>query len=344
MKKEIIILAVICLAISLAEIIYINSSPMIGYTEENYIVPKKSILIGSLDLFNKTEEAYERFSPRRNDFTIIKPMAKLMFVGWEILGVLIDVGKTSFVMGLEDRDICVGLLGYKNRSDGLNDCLRELNIGAISSEYLSDDPGVMGRFLPAFPGGVGIRMNGKSALEYKDMVASMPLGWWILVDIMNVWQVWLFEDQIIEHQIESGCISNLENGTCVKQYSLDRDKRRREIADYLGYINYKSTRFETFWGESEDHFKGIMYLSYYPHYKSIFIWTRGLSESDMNSVKVLVEGNEYPFEVIYPIVLVNEVELAEGEHRLEIKLSDKSYLSMFNVVYEIHKDLYETAQ
>ncbi|MCP3686455.1 MAG: hypothetical protein GY861_27775 [bacterium] len=326
MKKQLIIIIVACLIVSLAEILFINLSPQIGVLDENNDVESSFVL--SKESRAQLSPIYEH-RPHKNDFTFYKPMYKIIIMGSETMFALLDIGGLVYSRSPNQNDLCTEILGYENTNEDLFlKCLPHIRTGSTTIGRLPSDPGVFSSLLYEFFDLDGaVSYSSEQPTTYGDAIAAMNYGWWSLVDFVGGSSVLHFEDSPLPFCLEK------EDLVCIKNVNMSLQQRRENYADYFDTQNKADTFLKTFLDETDEKFEGISYLSYFPHYKGVFIVTTNVPDEELEDSTILINETEYSFDLVYPLIFVNEANLSPGEYNLEIKTSKSEYQAAFKVGY-----------
>ena len=76
--------------------------------------------------------------------------------------------------------------------------------------------------------------------------------------------------------------------------------------------------------------QGIYYLAYYPYYNKIWIVTKSIPGEEIENSRILIDNIESKREVMPPFIFV-DARLDEGNHKLDLITSSKTYSTDFDV-------------
>jgi hypothetical protein len=323
MKKQIVIIIIICILISLAEIIYIISSPRMGVIKEGSWDLKDNIFYNVS--YEKNLKPIYDYRPHKNDFTPYKYSQKLMLVGDETLFNIITIGILAYRGGDNLTEIC-NLVSYKNKTD----CITERQASSISLNRVKPNNST------GSLSGSTLYPNTYQSEDIKftsgDSLIIMYMGWFALADAIGPLGINYFENRKMPI-----CIKK-QNTKCIEEKYLNLSERRKEYADLYKYIIIKDNFMKTLISENEELYKGIDYLSYYPYYKGVFIATENIPKEDLESSKITISDKEYNFEIVYPLIFVNDVNLSVGDYKLKLKTNNNEYSSKFRINYRDIKE------
>ena len=154
----------------------------------------------------------------------------------------------------------------------------------------------------------------KSALGGKrgKAINSMALGWMELGDLAGGSNaLFLFED------------------ACGIQNNMSKRAFLEGMAeDYKVYL--ARTSFVDSVLDEEPAWKGILYMAYYPTYNKTWIVVQGIAEEDISKGKIVIDGYDAQMEVVYPFILVDGY-VPEGYHTLTLSTTKTDYGLNFTI-------------
>ncbi|MBD3388614.1 MAG: hypothetical protein GF416_06055 [Candidatus Altiarchaeales archaeon] len=297
MKKILLSVFAFSLLLTLGELYYVESSPLLGEGNLDQMVSKGTMKFRDpiYDyLISGTYKAYYANRPRAAD-----PYAglyKLTLVGWW--------NTDSVKMGINLWDT-----GVFSACDGRN---------LSRSEYLRiwhryRPAAVASQFFPVekspFPETTHLFKTRWAGMRGKSLLLS-SLNWITLTDMAGGNSLYLFEDKCSEY-------NNLEHHMLVadiaKTYSV-----------FLARTSFVESVLD---GESP--WEGILYLAYYPQYNKTFLLLYNIPENKLWGSRIAVDGSVKGKYVIYPFIIVDG-HIPEGDHTLSLATSEDSYYLDFS--------------
>jgi hypothetical protein len=330
MKLLLVVLAVLSLAVSVAEISYVHRSEPMGdidgkfWQSSGFSVPDPGILSIYSDFYDHR--------PYQNDIKYTKPLQKLVFFSSDFMVTLVEVGNTAWHLDMLRADkICNQSLAEA----GDESCKFKGLPSAIATNYLPV-PYESGQdaVFALFPYYNTIYPSVTMDSDYYrftegDITSLTTMSWWMLVDHMGGLGITFFDNRSILYPTNIS-----DDGTWMETKEFSLDERRAYIAGYFGYMLQKYTFVKSYLDENRVVQSGIYYLSYYPEYKGIWIVVKPGIEDDLSDPKVIISGKEYTnVQVVYPFIFVNDVDLEEKTHTLQIVT--KSGIYNYGIDFEV---------
>ncbi|MFH0862529.1 MAG: hypothetical protein V1875_05805 [Candidatus Altiarchaeota archaeon] len=294
MKKTLMILFMLTLAVSAAELAWIQSSPIIG--EGNLAdmtdASGRSLLdrMGGFDQMPGIYGAYYDRRPHRAD-----PYAGIYKI------------TLSGLEGVQEQSVGVFLWRSGIMRQCRQDTSERTREEALESVHAYRPTAAASQFLP---------LSGMEGFEMPSLNVTMwggrpgkayvwrDLGWLRLGDLSAGNAVFLFTDG------------------CGVYNNMSGEEFLQEVADSFR-VDFARTAFAESVMDGSS-FEGILYMAYYPSYNGTWIVTYNIPEDEVNGARVSVDGAQMERNVIYPFILAKGW-IPDGKHRLVLSTKKKEY-------------------
>ena len=151
MKKELLSLFLVCIIISVVEIGYIHSAGQVGIIEGTPYWESSGFFIQDFESKTNFAKILYDFRPYKNDFNGRKPLISLMYVGYDTLLSLVDIGRMLYYGGLSPARLCNESILANNPSWGeIVKCREDRMSAAIATNFVSTEADSIKRFIPDY--------------------------------------------------------------------------------------------------------------------------------------------------------------------------------------------------
>jgi len=305
MIKKIFILLVLSFIVSGVEIYYINSSPLLGYGNLEDLKANEEKLkylnISEYHFDEIYEELYEA-RPHTND-VLAKDLYKLHALSLGFLEIISD-------------GIILWQLGIFGNVYNLSTSETHKWV----KTYAHYRPIAVASGLDLFPDiDADIPLDTMECMLHKEdgygkrLATLVLIRWFILVDSRIGNSAVLFENNL----------------SLSKRLNVSHRKFLEGYAELYRVILARLSFIESVLDEKPP-WKGILYLAYYPYFKKIWIVTKSIPKQEIENCKIIIDGIEYKKIDMYPFIFV-DVELGDGNHKLDLITESKTYTLNFNV-------------
>lgn len=322
MIKKLSLILIVSLLVSVVDILYINSSPLLGEADLDEMmldyekikvfdvdVPKRGYLTLSTstdvwgDYVLKSNELYaELYQKRPHIKDENKAYYKLLVLGYGIQEVMFE-GIIFWKISIFNPEKCEFLGNFSDPTTYMKFTSRYAP-RALKSEF--------------YPG-AGLHRNPISTPDdpylkdwgYGRKSLFMPYGWFILAEMIGGNSFILFDERF-------PCELNISHREFMEGYTE------------LWRVSFARLSFLESVLDEKPPWRGIYYLTYYPNFERIWIVTKSIPREEIENSKILIDGKEVKKEVMFPFTFV-DAELDDGEHNLELITPSKTYSTDFYV-------------
>lgn len=275
------------------DIAVITNSPRIGGDDldcdfVDYNNPKFKLI---------TYELYENlceYRPHIRDPGL--PLYQLIVQGTATLDTLISIGRLSFY-SFSNNTLCTD--GTSNSGFFNYSCKQHYSPSGIyfDTAYLGEDSL---RFYPAtyevYPTITVSNYNYEGAPEF---MWYTQLSWFMLADTIVGHSAVLFDDDN----------EKKNSGNDFQEALANQFEASLERSDFVSQV-IPSRNIAPI---------PVLYMSYYPNYNELLVITHGISEQELKTAKLKVDGVALLIETKQPLIFGSDVIIGEGEHEVSLE-------------------------
>jgi len=317
MKRILIVVIAACLVISLAEVAYTLSQPLLGEGDLEGMteVPEFKILLKYED--NKESYTYSPGEEIANNSGVYKilyynrphlnevevPMYRLIVLGTGLLDIVVE-GAAIYSMGvLNPASYTVGnmtheelmKLSEEDPSESrrlFDERIKKHGAAGIASSYFNlRDLGTYGHYNDQY--------------EPGEVLMATRLGWILLVErISGMSQIVLEED--LANRLNVNYDEFIEDYANMNKVYLKRAEFAKSVLD------------------TEEPEGGFLILAYYHNYDRLWGILFAIPEEEATTGRVTIDGEEKKFELVYPFIFI-DAHMEDGRRNVALVTDSGSY-------------------
>ncbi|MEM2878422.1 MAG: hypothetical protein QXG10_02605 [Candidatus Hadarchaeales archaeon] len=294
--KKFMCIFLICLAVWVANVYWIKSSPVLGQVALSEMMPSEGKRALS-EWFSGEDENYQVYSTiyakRPHQADVLRAGIYKIVAGDTFA--IFEVQKLAFMSA-----------AVAIPQENLPFVLSKVRPRAAASEYFDI-------ILPRLISKEIIRWKKEENRDGTFFVTKL------LVDAQTVSSLYVTGLLLFENPAE---INRVLEGLTSRELI-------ESFAELYRLLIARASFSESVLDESEPD-QGILYLLYYPYYNKLWVVVKSVPETSLQNSEIFVDGRNAAGEIVYPFIFVN-AELEKGLHKFELRVSDRTYRLDFEV-------------